>query len=61
MFKTTKALAEKGNAFAQKILGLMYDLGEGVAQNNVEAVKWYRLSEDKGDAFAQFYLGFMYE
>jgi hypothetical protein len=39
----------------------MYDLGPGVAHNDVEAVKWYRLSAAQGNADAQAFLGFMYE
>jgi TPR repeat protein len=31
----------------------MYDNGEGVLQDYVEAVKWYRLTADQGDANAQ--------
>ena len=41
-FQETKARAEKGEAAAQSQLGLMYDLGQGVAQDHVEAVKWLR-------------------
>ena len=44
MFETTKALADKGDAKAQFNLGYMYDLGEGVDENKVEAVKWYQLA-----------------
>ena len=38
----------------------MYDNGEGVAQNEVEAVKWYWLAAEQGDAGAQFNLDRMY-
>ena len=30
--------------------GLMFDYGEGVAEDDAEAVKWYRLAADQGDA-----------
>ena len=33
-------LAEQCNAFAQHNLGLMYANGQGVPQDDVEAVKW---------------------
>ena len=32
--------AEKGEASAQSNLGWMYDNGQGVAKDEVEAVKW---------------------
>jgi TPR repeat protein len=38
----------------------MYTNGEGVPQDYVEAVKWYRLAEDQGNADAQSNLGYMY-
>jgi TPR repeat protein len=33
--------AEQGDVLAQKGLGLMYGLGQGVQQNLVESAKWY--------------------
>ena len=53
-------LAEQGNANAQYNLGLMYDNGQGVAQNYAEALRWYRLAAEQGNANAQINLGFMY-
>ena len=38
----------------------MYSNGEGVPENNAEAVRWYRLAAEQGDAYAQSDLGFMY-
>ena len=38
----------------------MYDNGNGVTQDDEEAVKWYRLAADQGNARAQFTLGLMY-
>ena len=37
-----RPLADQGGARAQVNLGFMYDQGRGVAQNNAEALKWYR-------------------
>ena len=59
-FRETKRLAERGLAFAQVNLGLMYDLGEGVPGNEAEAVRWYRLAAEQGYALAQTNLGLMY-
>ena len=38
----------------------MYAEGEGVPQDDAEAVKWYRLAAEQGYAAAQSTLGFMY-
>ncbi len=38
----------------------MYANGEGVPENDAEAVKWYRKAAEQGDASAQLNLGFMY-
>ena len=54
-------LAEQGDAPAQFNLGLMYDNGQGVPQDDKTAVKWYRLAAEQGVAVAQFNLGFMYD
>jgi uncharacterized protein len=56
----TKSLAEQGYADAQSNLGFMYDNGNGVPENDAEAVKWYRLAAEQGNADAQSNLGGMY-
>ena len=38
----------------------MHYFGQGVAQDDKEAVKWYKLAADQGDADAQFSLGLSY-
>ena len=38
----------------------MYANGEGVPENDAEAVKWYRLAAEQGDAQAQFNLAVKY-
>jgi len=60
-FDEMKALADKGIAYAQFNLGVMYRNGEGVPENDAEAVKWYRKAADQGDAQSQGNLGFMYD
>jgi TPR repeat protein len=52
-----RAKAEKGDAVAQFILGGHYDLGEGVAKDEVEAVKWYRKAAEQNLPAAQRTLG----
>ena len=56
----TRRLAEQGDADAQYNLGVMYANGEGVPQDDAEAVRWYRLAADQGNASAQNNLGLMY-
>ena len=55
-----RALAEAGDAQARFDLGIAYDIGEGVPEDDAEAVRWFRLAADQGHARAQFNLGFMY-
>ena len=60
-YQETKRLAERGLAFAQVNLALMYDNGEGVPENDAEAVRWYRLAAEQGYASGQYNLGLMYD
>jgi TPR repeat protein len=46
---------------AQFYLGDLYEQGVGVAQDDVEALKWFRLAAEQDDADAQYHLGRMYE
>jgi TPR repeat protein len=59
-FEETKLLAEQGDANAQYNLGNMYIYGNGVPENDVEAVKWHRLAAEQGQVNAQYNLGNMY-
>lgn len=52
--------APKGNAKAQRYLGVMYRDGEGISQDYKEAMKWFKLSAEQGNSDAQIDLGFMY-
>ncbi len=52
--------AERGNAYAQSTLGLMYFSGEGLPKDSAVAVRWYRRAADQGDADAQYNLGYMF-
>ena len=55
-----RTAAEQGDASARFSLGVMYFDGEGVPENNDEAVTWYRLAAEQGYAPAQDNLGRMY-
>ena len=58
--KEWKPLAEKGDVDAQTNLGLMYQNGWGVPQDDKEAVRWYTLAAEQEHAKAQYNLGVMY-
>jgi len=58
--KEWRPLAEQGDATAQKLLGLMYGLGEGVPQDYSQAHDWLLKAAEQGDATAQHSLAFLY-
>ena len=58
--ETYRKAAEAGNSEAMSKLGLMYDVGKGVAIDDREAVKWYRKAADAGNSNAMNDLGVMY-
>lgn len=51
--------AEAGNAAAQLDLGWLHENGDGVPQDDSEAVKWYRKAAEQGLPTAQSNLGMM--
>ena len=53
--------ADEGYVRAQYNLALMYDTGQGVPEDNLEAVRWYRKAADQGNVRAQNNLGVMYD
>ena len=55
-----KTAAEQGDSLAQLNLGRLYDKGEGVSEDDAEAVHWLRKAAEQGLAEAQNYLGYMY-
>ena len=55
-----KAKAEKGDAQAQYEMGLAYTDGAGVANDDVEALKWYRRAAEQGYSPAQTAIGNCY-
>ena len=48
-----RPLAEKGNAKAQSLVGVMYRRGEGVARSSVRAFLWFSRAAARGDARAK--------
>ncbi|HHF3829498.1 TPA: tetratricopeptide repeat protein, partial [Haemophilus influenzae] len=59
-FKLWLPMAEQGDANVQFNLGVMYAKGQGVKQDDFEAVKWFRKAAEQGHAKAQAILGFSY-
>ncbi len=55
-----RPLAAQGAASAQYNLALLYTNGEGVLQDDAQAVHWYRKAADQGHAGAQNNLGVRY-
>lgn len=55
-----RPLAEAGDTGVQVLIGHMYYSGQGVLQDNSEAVNWYRRSAEKGNPDGQISLGSMY-
>lgn len=60
-FLLYQKLADLGHAKAQFNLGVMYDLGQYVAQNYAQAVSWYCKAAEQGNANAQYNLAFKYQ
>lgn len=58
--KELTPLAERGNADAQVLLGLIYFRGYGVPKDPGVALKWYKAASDQGNAEGQAHLGSMY-
>ena len=53
-------LAEQGDVTTQLLVGSIYDLGQGVPQDDAEAVKWYERAAAQGSAKGQYQLGAVY-
>ncbi|MFA4970398.1 MAG: hypothetical protein WC540_12280 [Sulfuritalea sp.] len=53
-------LAKAGDVNAAYNLAVIHDYGDGVAKNQAEALKWYRIAAERGDRVSQSRLGTMY-
>ena len=51
-FDEMHAAAQQGEAAAQCYLGICYQTGQGVAQDYVEALRWYRRAAEQGNTGA---------
>lgn len=55
-----REIAYAGNVNAQVQLGVIYLTGDGVAKDDVEAVKWLRMAAEQDNALGERYLAEMY-
>ncbi len=53
-------LAERGDVAIQLLVGSIYDYGQGVPQDDAEAVKWYERAAEQGSAKGQYQAGSVY-
>mgnify|MGYP006103942893 CR=1 FL=1 len=59
--ESMKERAEQGDPMYQVNLALMYANGERVPQDNVEALKWFRMAAEQGYPMAAYNLGVLYD
>jgi len=63
-FKTAlgelRPLAAKGDPNAQFLLGMLYDAGNGVVQDQSLAASWYRSAAEQNHLLAQVFLGILF-
>jgi TPR repeat protein len=55
-----RPVAEGGNVKAEHLVAMMYLWGRGVAEDPVEALRWYRKAAEQGDAEAEAEVGAAY-
>jgi hypothetical protein len=60
VYRETRPWAENGHVKARLAMGILYQLGIGVPQDGLEAVRWYRLAAEQDDALAWRNLGTLY-
>jgi TPR repeat protein len=58
--KELRPLIEKNDPNAQFLTGMLYDAGNGVAQDQAIAASWYRKAAEQHHPIAQLFLGTLY-
>jgi hypothetical protein len=58
--KELRPLAENNDPNAQFLMGMLYDAGNGVAQDHATAAAWYRKAAEQDHPIAQLFLGILY-
>ena len=59
-FKSYKNLAAQGHPEAQRLLGMMYENGQGVPKNYLEASRWYEKAAAQGELGGIVRLGLLH-
>ena len=59
--QTIRARALNGDPDAEDQLGAMYYHGQGVHQDHIQALNWYRKAADQGNPQAEYGVGYMYD
>lgn len=59
-FLACRSSAESGDAGSQNLLGLLYENGNGTAQDYQQAMQWYQRAAEQGEKYGQFNLGHLY-
>jgi TPR repeat protein len=59
-YKILAPLAAEGNADAQKMLGIMYDYGQGVKKDPKKSLDWYLKAAGQGQSAVQYQIGVKY-
>ena len=60
-YQTWRTAADAGDGAAARFIGVMYDAGEGVPQDQRQALQWYRRGADLGDRVAMFNVAVLYD
>ncbi|MBK8157785.1 MAG: sel1 repeat family protein [Rhodospirillaceae bacterium] len=55
-----KSLGEAGDTNMQVIVGNIYDYGQGVPQDDVQAMQWYLMAAERGNTKGQYQAGVLY-
>jgi len=55
-----KSLGEAGDTNMQVIVGNIYDYGQGVPQDDVQALQWYLMAAERGNTKGQYQAGVLY-
>ena len=58
--KELRPLIENNDPNAQFLMGMLYDAGNGVAQDHAIAASWYRKAAEQNHPIAQLFLGILY-
>lgn len=55
-----KSLGEAGDTNMQVIVGNIYDYGQGIPQDDIQALQWYLMAAERGNPKGQYQAGALY-